>query len=392
MSRTNSTNVHAKDQRITRLEDDLVGRRITIISDPLLSDHGPTRPVTLLTKALKEKRFRIRIVTPKVSLSLISELEELRTEVVSLDVKTVSRSETSILLETWMREIALRSRPREITDFGELILNFSSTICAASHVWYVQGPVLITVTVDSVFDEMPWRYKIPYKLLRPLVERLDFKFVNMTANGSRWIYANSGYTATLFKSLGLRSGDVIFPPVDTDKFKPTTETPSEDYALTYFGKETKYATIVKLADNGVKIKAFGGKMPPFSKDALVHPNIEFLGTINDRQLAALYSNALFTIFPFTNEPFGYVPVESMSCGTPTLSFNRQGPAETIVDGKTGWLVKSDSDMVECGKRLWKQKYDPKMRGSCRKHAKKNFDQAVFVDKFLVILQNVQQME
>jgi glycosyltransferase involved in cell wall biosynthesis len=206
------------------------------------------------------------------------------------------------------------------------------------------------------------------------------------------MYANSGYTADLFESLGFKVAGVVFPPVDTEKFKPSTKSPSEDYVLTYFGKETKYSTIKRIADSGVRIKAFGGKIAPLLKDVLAHPNIDFLSEVDDSQLVALYSNALFTLFPFTSEPFGYIPVESMACSTPVLSFKWQGPAETIVDGKTGWLAKSDHDMVQYAKRLWKQKYDPEMRGSCREHAKKNFDQAVFVDKFLVILQNVQQME
>ena len=375
---------------MAHLENQLRKRRITIISDPLLSDHGPTRPVTLLTKALKERRVSMRIITPQVSPSLRDELEESNVEVVSLDFKSFLRGETAVLLETWIREVALRSEPREMANSDDLILNFSSALCATSHLWYVQGPVLITVTVDSIFDEMPWHYRIPYKLLRPLIKRLDFKFVNITANGSRWMYANSGYTAALFKSLGFRIEGVIFPPVDTDRFKPTAEVPSEDYVLTYFGKETKYSTVLKIAETGVKIKAFGGKMPPFSKGTLVHPNIEFLGRIDDSQLVTLYSNALFTIFPFTNEPFGYIPVESMSCGTPTLSFNWQGPAETITNDETGWLVRSDEEFVKLTKKLWKSKYDPAMRTLCRKHAEERYDEKIFVNKFMRIIQEIGQ--
>ncbi len=38
------------------------------------------------------------------------------------------------------------------------------------------------------------------------------------------------------------------------------------------------------------------------------------------------------------ESFGMVGVEAMACGVPVVSINRGGPAETIVDGETGFLV------------------------------------------------------
>jgi glycosyltransferase involved in cell wall biosynthesis len=63
------------------------------------------------------------------------------------------------------------------------------------------------------------------------------------------------------------------------------------------------------------------------------------------------------VFPFSNEPFGYVPLESMSCGTPVLTYNREGPSETVVDGQTGWLVGSPEEFVRVGSRLWKLGFD-----------------------------------
>jgi glycosyltransferase involved in cell wall biosynthesis len=388
MRPSHSTKSHAENQSTTLLTDDVKKKRVTIISDPLLSDRGPTRPVALLAKALEKRGYRIRIIAPKISQSLARKLENSSLELVSLNFKYLLRGDTSVLLETWIREAFLRRKPRKIAESTEPILNFSSSLCFASHIWYVQGPVLITVTIDSVYKEMPWRYKATYKFLRPIISQLDYKFVNNTAKVSRVMYANSGYTATLFRNLGLKTVGAIFPPVDTEKFKPSTKTPSNDYALTYFGKETKYSTVKKVADAGIKIKAFGGKITPLSKVALNHHNIEFLGAVDDDQLINLYSNALFTLFPFTNEPFGYIPVESMSCGTPVLSFKWQGPAETIVNGKTGWLVRNDQEMIKLARRIWKSKYDLTMRDLCVDHARKNFDKEIFVDKFLRALQNV----
>jgi glycosyltransferase involved in cell wall biosynthesis len=76
--------------------------------------------------------------------------------------------------------------------------------------------------------------------------------------------------------------------------------------------------------------------------------------VSREELLSLYSNALFTAFPFTNEPFGSVPLESISCGTPVLTYNKQGPSETLVNGETGWLVNSSDEFVSKAVDIWKR--------------------------------------
>ena len=120
-------------------------------------------------------------------------------------------------------------------------------------------------------------------------------------------------------------------------FRPTTSKPSSDYVLTYFGKETKFSVVKSVADMGLKIKAFGSKTRFIPENLLKHPNVEFLGKVNTNELIDLYTNALFTLFPFTHEPFGYVPLESMACGTPTLTYDIQGPSEYILNDQH-WMA------------------------------------------------------
>ena len=124
----------------------------------------------------------------------------------------------------------------------------------------------------------------------------------------------------------------------------------------------------KIGDTGVKIKAFGSKSLYIPKELLKHKNIEFLGKVSDEKLVYLYSNALFTLFTFTHEPFGYIPLESMACRTPVLTYNRQGPSEVIVNGITGWLVDTNEEALRLAKRLWKNDYSPTMRTEARRRA------------------------
>ena len=93
-----------------------------------------------------------------------------------------------------------------------------------------------------------------------------------------------------------------------------------------------------------------------------------MGNVSDEELVHLYSNALFTLFAFSHEPFGYIPVESMACGTPVLTYNRQGPSETVLDNETGWLAENDVEIVSLAVNLWKHGYEESMRRRCRERA------------------------
>jgi glycosyltransferase involved in cell wall biosynthesis len=181
---------------------------------------------------------------------------------------------------------------------------------------------------------------------------------------------------------------VIYEPLDAEFFQPTTRRPREDYVLAYFGKETDYMSVKKVADEGVKIKAFGSKVTSIvPKYVLNNPNIEVLGYVTDNELVDLYSNALFTLFPFTEEPFGYVPVESMACGTPVLTYNRQGPSETVVHGITGWLASSNEELVNLAIKIWKEGYPSWMRARSRERALQ-FDVKTIANQWIEILRGM----
>lgn len=159
--------------------------------------------------------------------------------------------------------------------------------------------------------------------------------------------------------------------------------------LTYFGKETDHMAVKTVADKGVKIKAFGCKATSIVPEyVLNHPNIEVLGYVTDNELVVLYSNALFTLFPFTEEPFGYVPVESMACGTPVLTYNKQGPSETVINGVTGWLANSDGELIRLAVRLWKNGYPSVMRSNARKRAL-DFDVKKIADEWIKLIEHLE---
>lgn len=96
--------------------------------------------------------------------------------------------------------------------------------------------------------------------------------------------------------------------------------------------------------------------------------IIYIGEISSEQKKHWYRHARATLFPIQwGEPFGLVMIESMACGTPVIAFNKGSVPEIIVNGKTGFVVESMSDMVKAVGRI--DDIDPR---ECRSHVRKNF--------------------
>lgn len=75
--------------------------------------------------------------------------------------------------------------------------------------------------------------------------------------------------------------------------------------------------------------------------AAADPGIEFRLDPLRSELDALYDRCYALIYPPLNEDWGIVPIEAMAFGKPVLAVNSGGPKETVVDGKTGFLLEPD---------------------------------------------------
>ncbi|SEG79280.1 glycosyltransferase family 4 protein [Bosea lathyri] len=78
-----------------------------------------------------------------------------------------------------------------------------------------------------------------------------------------------------------------------------------------------------------------------------HPNVEFIGEINEQQKADFLGNARALLFPIDwPEPFGLVMIEAMACGTPVIAFRSGSVPEVIDDGVSGFIVTSVAEAVD----------------------------------------------
>ncbi|CAH1658960.1 Glycosyltransferase involved in cell wall biosynthesis [Hyphomicrobiales bacterium] len=84
----------------------------------------------------------------------------------------------------------------------------------------------------------------------------------------------------------------------------------------------------------------------------VHPNVTFIGEINDAQKPAFLGNARALLFPIDwPEPFGLVMIEAMACGTPVIAFGSGSVPEVIDDGVSGVIVHDVDEAVEAVRHI-----------------------------------------
>ena len=73
-------------------------------------------------------------------------------------------------------------------------------------------------------------------------------------------------------------------------------------------------------------------------EAGVGDRVEFLGTVDDERLLALYREALAVLYPPYDEDFGYVTLEAFLARKPVVTaIDSGGPNEFVVDGVNGFV-------------------------------------------------------
>jgi glycosyltransferase involved in cell wall biosynthesis len=136
---------------------------------------------------------------------------------------------------------------------------------------------------------------------------------------------------------------------------PFTERPSGNY-LAFLGRispEKRPDRAIRIAaKTGIRLK-IAAKIDNADKaywEAVIgpmvknHPNVEFIGEINERQKAEFLGNAGALLFPIDwPEPFGLVMIEAMACGTPVVAFGCGSVPEVIDAGISGTIVDSVAD-------------------------------------------------
>ncbi|MBV6627550.1 MAG: glycosyltransferase family 4 protein [Rivularia sp. (in: Bacteria)] len=150
-------------------------------------------------------------------------------------------------------------------------------------------------------------------------------------------------------SWGLNNGlsQVIYNGVDTDIFAFNDKN-VQDYAV-WTGRiiECKgtHLAIEAAKKAGINLVIAGPICDRSYFEQQVEPHlnegIQYVGHLGKDKLISLIQQASVTLCtPIWSEPFGLVVIESLSCGTPVVAFDR-GAITEIIDENTGILVNPD---------------------------------------------------
>ncbi|MGC8699685.1 MAG: glycosyltransferase [Candidatus Micrarchaeia archaeon] len=208
------------------------------------------------------------------------------------------------------------------------------------------------------------------------------------------IATNSENTASRIKKYFNRDATVINPAIDFEKFRnegngkyffyPSRIIPNkrQEYAINAFKRFEKKKKGYKLVVAGTLSKD-KEHVEYFNRiKKLADNNVVFKTNITDKELVELYANSTAVLFTALNEDFGYIPLEAMASYKPIISVNEGGPKETIIDGKTGFIVGSEEEMAE--KMLFVAEH-PKIAEEIgkqgRMHVEKNYSWSTFFKKF-----------
>ena len=208
-----------------------------------------------------------------------------------------------------------------------------------------------------------------------------------TANRVDHYVANSRYIARRIKKTYGKPSDVIYPPVDVDKF--TLREAKEEFYLTAsrmvpykkidliveaFSQTDKKLLVIGDGPDMAKIRSKAGK------------NVELLGFASDETMADLMGRAKAFVFA-AEEDFGITPVEAQACGTPVICFGCGGARETVLDGESGlYFMEQNTKELLAAVAKFEQNYDKfepkKIRENSLKFSRARFEAEIksYVEK------------
>ncbi|CAB1212567.1 glycosyltransferase family 4 protein [Serratia liquefaciens] len=151
-----------------------------------------------------------------------------------------------------------------------------------------------------------------------------------TANGVDHFVANSQFIARRVKKVYGRHADVIYPPVDVERFNFQSD--KDDYYITasrlvpYKRVDLIVEAFTAMPDKKLVVIGDGSEIDKIKSKA--GKNIEILGYQSNEILQKYMEKAKAFVFA-AEEDFGITPVEAQACGTPVIAYGKGGSLETV---------------------------------------------------------------
>ena len=180
-------------------------------------------------------------------------------------------------------------------------------------------------------------------VMRAVMDRMA-RWDAATADRVDAFVANSQYVAGRIRRYYNRGATVVYPSVDTDFYQPDPARRPEPFFLVVSAlvpyKRLEVAIDAVRAVNG-RLTIVGRGPEESRLRERAGPETEFAGWLPDDDIRRLYQRCQAVLMPGV-EDFGMVPVEAQACGRPVVALAEGGALESVIDGRTGILVREST--------------------------------------------------
>lgn len=174
------------------------------------------------------------------------------------------------------------------------------------------------------------------------------------------IFSNSKWTKILFQyfyEIPVASSLIY---INENRFVPKPENKNGKFILIPSASIEKDGManelLIKLKKENIPVKVFGSyKIEGFDN----------LGYLGEDDLIKMYSDARATLFLFNYEALGLIPFESLLCGTPVITYKKQGVEVELDDNPFVYMYDSVDEIVSKCREIMATEKSPSELKGCR---------------------------
>jgi glycosyltransferase involved in cell wall biosynthesis len=251
----------------------------------------------------------------------------------------------------------------------DLVLSSSSAFAkmvqpppGAVHICYTHAPMRFAWE----FERYAEREQLPRTarmVLPPYLAWLRWRD-RATANRVHRFIANSTVVRDRIRAYWRRDAQVIYPPVDVERFHVTPPSEVGEHFL-IVARLVPYKRIDLAVDAfsilGLPLWIVGEGRDRASLEERAGPNVRFLGRLSDDELVDVMARSRAVVF-MSEDDFGIAQVEAQASGRPVIAYGVGGAQDTVIPDVTGVLVKEQSveGLLNAMHRFRELRFDPEI--------------------------------